>query len=455
MAKVIWQGSNGAQGNDWNVGSNWSTSVVPQPGDDVFIPAGTPLVNLMGSTANVGSIAIDNGGSADLTGHLTVTGDFIDNGGATIDTSFLVEFGGSAMTISGTLTVTNSGAGFSIGNRAQTSPTKVTAGAVTNSGAINIAGDASPLALAELDIASAAGFGGVAGVLTGNINLGVGVGGGGGSGDALLDFVGGGLINTIKDGTVQLTGANAFIASGNATTSNSALTGPLTIAATGGLNLQGGPVITTQALTVAGNVSVDTGFLAPGGSKLTVTGVLTVTGNFSIGRSAMTIASTTVTAGGLANTGSINLNGDATGGFQGALNVGTAAGFGTAGVLTGNVQLTGLSLLDFASGQITTIDHTGTLLIDGTNTFLATGRATSSNSALAGLATMNGFFTMIDGAALTTGNDLSIANGVNFSNLNVDTVAPAAVCCISAARSASTVSAAYRSAMAGSRRRRP
>ncbi len=580
MAKEIWQGSTGAQGNNWNVGGNWNTGVVPQAGDDVEIPTGTPTPNLMGATATVATVTVDNGASADLTGQLTVTGDFVDNGGASVDTGFLVEFGGSNLTIGGTLTATNSGGGFSIGNRAQTSNTTVTANAVTNIGAINIAGNATGV-LARLNVVSAAGFGGTAGVLTGNINLGIGVGGAGGPGDALLDFLGGGLINTIqggnvalngalafiasggattsnsaltgpltiaaggglhlqagaavttqaltvagsvsvdtdflgiggsiltvsgliavtgnlgigrsamttasatvtatggltssgtislngdkaggfqgtlnvgtaagfgtpgvltgnvnlagfslldfagggtigtiKDGSVQFDGANAFLASGGATTSNSALAGPLTIAANGGLNLQGGTSITTQALTDAGNISVDTGFLGIGGSTLTVNGLLTVSGILTIGREAMTVASATVTAtSGLANTGSVNLNGDKQHGFQGILNVGTGAGFGSAGMLTGNVNLIGFSLLDFASGQITSIDKTGTLAIDGTNAFLASGAATTSNSALSGLATMNGFFTLTGGAALTTGNDLSIANGVNFSNLNVD-----------------------------------
>jgi len=387
MARAVWIGSTGPQGNDWNLGSNWSTGVVPQPGDDVVIPSGTPLANLNGVTANIGSVTVDNGGSADLTGQLTVTGDLTDNGGVGVDNSFLVEFGGSTLAIGGMLTVTNSGAGFTVGNRAQTSATKVIASSVPNTGAINIAGNANGGALAELDVASVAGFGGVAGVLTGNINLGIGVGGAGGPGDALLDFVGGGLISTIEDGSVQLNGALAFIASGNATSSNSALAGPLTIAATGALGLQGGASVTTQALTDAGSISVDTAFLGIGGSTLTVTGLFTVTGNLGIGRDAMTVASATVTAGGgLANSGSISLNGDHAAGFQGILDIGTTAGFGTAGVLTGNVQLTGFSLLHFAGGVISSIDRTGTLLIDGPNTFLASGGATSSNSALTGLA---------------------------------------------------------------------
>ena len=421
MATVTWQGSTGSQGNDWEVGSNWSTGNVPGSGDGVVIPGGTVTPDLKGATASAASVLVPAGASADLTGNLTIAGDLIASGGVGVDTAFLVEFGGSVLTIGGTLVAANSGAAFTVGNRAQTAPTTVIASAVTNTGTIDIAGNAAA-ALARINVLSTAGFGGLTGVLTGNINLGIGVGGAGGPGDALLDFVGGGLINTIESGTVQLTGPDSFIATGNAISSNSALAGALTIAETGALGLQAGASVATQALTVAGNVSVDTGFLAEGGSVLTVNGVLTVSGNFSIGRSAMVGTGTTVTVtAGLSNSGTIGLNGDVSGGFRGALDVGTAAGFGTVGVLSGNVVLTGLSLLDFASGLITSIDRTGNLQIDGTNTFLASGADTSSNSALTGLAVMDGFFTLSEGAALTTSTNLSIGNGVNGSNLNVDT----------------------------------
>ncbi len=289
MANPIWQGSTGARGNDWTLGSNWSTGTVPQPGDNASIPSGTPVAVLSGGAANVQSVSVANGASVTFReSTVSITGNFVDDGGVGIDSGFLTDAGGSTVTIGGTLTVTNAGAGFSIGNRAQTVATTVSASSVTNTGGINIAGNPGsvsvPSALAALDVASVAGFGGTAGVLTGDINLGIGVGGAGGAGDALLDFEGGGLINTIQGGTVQLTGANAFIASGSATSSNSALAGPLTIDVGGGLGLQAGAAVSTQDLTVAGSVTVDTAFLGNGGSNLTVNGVLAVTGNFSIGR---------------------------------------------------------------------------------------------------------------------------------------------------------------------------
>ena len=60
-------------------------------------------------------------------------------------------------------------------------------------------------------------------------------------------------------------------------------------------------------------------------------------------------------AGGLSNTGEINIEGSAT--VQATLNVANAAaGFGTKGVETGTVFLENDALLEFKSGQITTID---------------------------------------------------------------------------------------------------
>ena len=59
--------------------------------------------------------------------------------------------------------------------------------------------------------------------------------------------------------------------------------------------------------------------------------------------------------GGLSNTGQINIEGSAT--VQATLNVANAAaGFGTAGVETGKVFLQNDALLEFKSGQITTVD---------------------------------------------------------------------------------------------------
>ena len=60
-----------------------------------------------------------------------------------------------------------------------------------------------------------------------------------------------------------------------------------------------------------------------------------------------------------------------------------AAGFGTAGTETGKVFLQNDALLEFKSGQITTVD--GTLWLDGANSRVADAGTLTSNSALTGL----------------------------------------------------------------------
>ena len=76
-----------------------------------------------------------------------------------------------------------------------------------------------------------------------------------------------------------------------------------------------------------------------------------------VGNTGITSADTLTVngAGGLSNTGEINIEGSAT--VQATLNVAdAAAGFGTAGVETGTVFLENDALLEFKSGQITTIN---------------------------------------------------------------------------------------------------
>ena len=98
-----------------------------------------------------------------------------------------------------------------------------------------------------------------------------------------------------------------------------------------------------------------------GGSSLTIGGTLT---NSSTNGSALSIGNGNITSadtltvngsGGLTNTGQIDIEGSAT--VQATLNVANAAaGFGTAGTETGNVYLQGDALLEFNSGEISTID---------------------------------------------------------------------------------------------------
>ena len=76
-----------------------------------------------------------------------------------------------------------------------------------------------------------------------------------------------------------------------------------------------------------------------------------------VGNTGITSADTLTVngTGGLSNTGEINIEGSAT--VQATLNVANAAaGFGTAGVETGTVFLENDALLEFKSGEITTIN---------------------------------------------------------------------------------------------------
>ncbi len=67
-----------------------------------------------------------------------------------------------------------------------------------------------------------------------------------------------------------------------------------------------------------------------------------------------------------------------------------AAGFGTAGTLTGTVDLTNDSAIEFASGQISTIGAASQLLLNGNNAFVDDAGSSASNSALTGLGTVVG-----------------------------------------------------------------
>src|SRR5208283_4441997 len=145
--------------------------------------------------------------------------------------------------------------------------------------------------------------------------------------------------------------------------------------------------------------------------SLTIGGALTnssTNGNgLDIGNTGITSADTLTVngAGGLSNTGEINIEGAAS--VQATLNVAdAAAGFGTAGVETGTVFLENDALLEFKSGQITTVN--GELYLDGAKSFVADAATPSSNSALTGLASVAGNFWLQNGATVTTTGALSI-----------------------------------------------
>ena len=119
-----------------------------------------------GTATVAGNFQLATGGSASVTGDLGITG----NGVVWLDAPFINGGGGSSLTISGTLTnsSTNSNALY-IGNTSIGAGDTVTAAALVNTGAIQIAGNGA--IQSTLDITTgAAGFG-TLGVETGSVGL--------------------------------------------------------------------------------------------------------------------------------------------------------------------------------------------------------------------------------------------------------------------------------------------
>ena len=183
---------------------------------------------------------------------------------------------------------------------------------------------------------------------------------------------------------MRLNGNDAFIEDSTALGSNSALTGLASIGAGATFELENGAsVSTTGALANDGTVSLD-GYAGDGGSSLTVAGALTNSGHLLIGNATLS-ASDKVTAASLDNHGRIDLTGSSAN--QALLDVTGSAGFGAAGVLSGDVQLSGDSAIEFASGQITSLAATR-IGLNGNDAFIEDSTALGSNSALTGLASI-------------------------------------------------------------------
>lgn len=140
-------------------------------------------------------------------------------------------------------------------------------------------------------------------------------------------------------------------------------------------------------VTVNGALDIDDSIGATGGGELVAGGALTVNsgGVLAIGDSAATItAPTLVAAASLANAGTIGLVGDKA---QVQLKIGSAAGTGTAGALSGNISLTGDAVLQFASGAISTLN--GGLTLSGAQASVGLLDGAGVNSALDALTTIS------------------------------------------------------------------
>ena len=143
-------------------------------------------------------------------------------------------------------------------------------------------------------------------------------------------------------------------------------------------------------------------------------GALTNSGSLVIGNATLS-APDEVTAASLDNTGGIHLLGSSAN--QALLDVTGSAGFGTAGVLSGNVRLTGDSAIEFASGEITSLAAHAQLHLNGNDAFIEDSTALGSNSALTGLASIGAgaTFELENKAAVSTTGAL-----VNDGNVRLD-----------------------------------
>jgi hypothetical protein len=362
-------------------------------GTDAFIEDSKAL----GSNSALTGLASISAG-ATLTLHdgpaVSTTGALANDGNVYLDD--LRGNGGSSLTLAGALT--NSGSLF-IGNAKLSAPDTVTAASVDNTAFIHLTGSGANQAL--LDVAGSAGFG-TTGVLSGAVQL---------AGDSAIEFASAQITSLAASAHLVLDGNDAFIEDSTAPGSNSALIGLASIGSRASFALDNGAsVSTTGALDNHGGSL----FVGSDESNLTVGGALTNSGNLTMGHTSQ--VSTTA----LTNTGSIDVG---IGGVRknkgpNLLDVAGSAGFGTAGTLTGFVELYPDSAIEFTSGQIATIAASSTLFLDGNNAFVEDSTALGSNSALTGLSNVVGALTLYNGAALSTTGALTNTGSLSLGSVD-------------------------------------
>lgn len=355
----VWTGTTS---NDWTVGGNWSTGVAPTGGATVTINANSPNPTVLGvsgpATATIGTLSMSSSPAASpntFTSALT-----IQNGSTLTSGVSNIGFWDAGASVTGSATVTVTGAGSSW------SATSVALGTGKTSG---ITGTSAP---GTLNIANGATVS-----VAGAINLGAS----GGS------------------GTLNVTGG-ATLTTGNATMSDFA---PTTVNTA---NVSGAG----SKWTVGGTLSVGTGAgNQPGSNTLNVTngGAVAATGNVTLGGLNLSTAGTgivTVTGAGsqFSTGGALNIGSWG----RGSLTVANGAA-----VTANTVTMTAASPLATASTSTLNLSSSGTLatqaLTAGAGSAQAnfdggTLRATANNAAFIG-----GF----------TGTELNLAAG----GLNIDT----------------------------------
>ncbi len=408
---------------NWTTAGDWSGGL-PTTTSDVTIAQGGPIVtsaiSIASLTFSTGGVEFESAGASSVSGSVTVSG----NGILSFDKD--AGTGGSSLTIGGALTLSGSFTSFDIGANTQSTGDTVTAASLSvGTGAgLGIQNETGSNETDTLDITGQAGFG-TAGILTGNILI----ANGNGASSSVIEFGSGSITTIAANGKLTLEGPKAFIADASNLSANSALTqlatinGILDLTAISSLSLG-------NALTNTGSISVED-VQSVGGTSLNISGVLTNSGQITLGTSAGLSFADTITATGLTNSvgntlGTISIGGG--GGSSATLDITSQAGFGTTGVLTGTVSLStyqsggvynGAAILEFSSGEITTIAANSSLSINTGNAFLADATNLSANSALTGLAANNGTVNLSNIAPLTLTGALS---NTGLFNLDIATL---------------------------------
>ena len=186
----------------------------------------------------------------------------------------------------------------------------------------------------------------------------------------------------------------------------------------------GAAVALTGSLTVTGSINLDTqtdyGDNFAGGSDLAIAGTLQNGGTISIGGSfffgSFLSATSTLSAAQLNNTGTINLTGNQNTGTtqQAVLNIAAAAPT----TWTGKIVLSGQSLLEYGSGQITTVAQGAEIDIATPEGYVADAGATSTNSALTGLTSDVGDLELQYGAVVALSSGLNVTGSLELDTAN-------------------------------------
>ncbi len=418
MSSDTWKGGLG----NWAVAANWTAGV----------PTSTSAVTVATGEAQA-TTAIDIASLFD-----TATVDFISAGASTISAGVINEgflnidavsgSGGSSLTSSGALRNTGVVQLGASDNSLTKADTVKFATINNNFGELDLNGGATAAQEMTLDITTgAAGFG-AAGVVLGDVSL---------TGHSVIEFASGQITTVGSGATLTLNGASAFLADASNHTANSALSG-LSLNA-GVFNLINGATVTTGALnninaialdsalasaksllTINGNYDnngiTDVGAQSVGGALMIVNGVLYNDDQIDIGTTAAR-RSSTLRVNSIVNYGVIDVAGMTPTAALSLLKVEAVAGFGQTGQLIGDVYLIGDSEVQFTSGAISQIDQGAYLELEGSNARIADASAQSTNSALTGLTTISGTFSLQSGAVVTISNALTIGS---FGDLLVD-----------------------------------